>query len=347
MKVLRTVTGDVPAEDNGITLTHEHLLYAYPGADLDHRAAFDFDEIVARVAGDLSKGKEEYGIGTVVEMTPAEVYRHPPLMKAAAERSGVNVVAVTGFFPQSMGLPYYWRRQTVEELAEFFITDLRVGMMWSGQQTNIKAGAVKIATGGEGVATTPSPVGPDGLRVTAIEQRVVRAAARAQREVGCLVNTHTDPNDYAVTNPGVEQLDLLADEGADLTRVIIGHAFIQNRGVHQLYEIVERGATLNIDHIGIPWKHGSTDELDAILAEQVFELVRSGYASQITFSYDRWFYNPRARVTDLDPEFLNARVPIGYMFDSFVPRLLKMGIAEDVVHRILVDNPRRLLAIDA
>jgi phosphotriesterase-related protein len=311
MKVIRTVTGDVPAETNGITLTHEHLLYAYPGADLDHRAAFDFDEIVGRVAGDLSKAKEEHGVRTVVEMTPAEVYRHPPLM-----------------------------------IAEFFITDLRVGMMWSGQQTNIKAGAVKIATGGEGVATAPSPAGPDGLRITPIEQRVVRAAARAQREVGCLVNTHTDPNDYAVTNPGMEQLDLLEDEGADLSRVIIGHAFIQNTGLHQLYEILERGATLNIDHVGIPWKHGSTDELDGILAEQVFQLVQSGYADQITFSYDRWFYNPRARVTDLDPEFLNARVPVGYMFESFVPRLLKMGITEDVIDRILVHNPRRLLAID-
>jgi phosphotriesterase-related protein len=347
MKVLRTVTGDVPVEDNGITLTHEHLLYAYPGADLDHRTAFDFEAIVDRVAGDLRSGKEANGIGTVVEMTPVEVYRHPPLMKAASERSGVNVVAVTGFFPQSMGLPYYWRRQTVEELAEFFITDLRVGMMWGGHQTNIKAGAVKIATGGEGVATTPSPVGPDGLRITAIEQRVIRAAARAQRALGCLVNTHTDPNDYAVTNPGTEQLDLLEDEGADPSKVIIGHAFIQNTGMHQLYEILNRGATLNVDHIGIPWKHGSIDELDGILADQIFELVQRGYADRLTFSYDRWFYNPRARVTELDPEFLNAAVPIGYMFDSFIPRLLKMGISDDVVEQILVLNPRRLLAIDA
>jgi phosphotriesterase-related protein len=347
MKVIRTVTGDVPAERAGVTLTHEHLLYAYPGADLDHRTAFDFDQTVDRVAGDLRRAHDEHEVATVVEMTPPEVYRHPPFMRASAERSGVNVVAVTGFFPQSMGLPYYWRRQTIDELAEFFIKDLTVGMMWAGQPTDIKAGAVKIATGGEGVATGPSPAGPDGLRITEIEQRVVRAAARAQRAIGCLVNTHTDPNDYAVTNPGTEQLDLLEDEGADLTKVIVGHAFIQNRGPHQLYEIADRGATLNVDHIGIPWKHGSTDELDGILADQIFDLVQRGYADRITFSYDRWFFNPRAQVTDLDPEFLNARVPVGYMFESFVPRLLKLGIGEDVVRQILVDNPRRLLAIEA
>ncbi len=99
--------------------------------------------------------------------------------------------------------------------------------------------------------------------------------------IGCAVNTHTDPNDYAVTNPAMEQLDLLEDKGADLTKVIIGHTFIQNTGMHQLYEICDRGATVNVDHIGIPWKHGSIDELDAILAEGVFDLVERGYTDRI------------------------------------------------------------------
>ena len=218
MKIIRTVLGDVPADKAGITLTHEHILYAYPGADLDHRTVFDFDEIAGRIARDLRLGLEHYGIATLVEMTPAEVYRHPALMRAVAEASGVNIIAITGFFPQSMGLPYYWRRQTIEEITNFFIADLTEGMMYAGRPTGIRAGALKIATGGEGVSTKPSPVGPDGLRITEIEQRVVRAVGRAQRTIGCAINTHTDPNDYAVTNPGMEQLDLLEDEGADLDK---------------------------------------------------------------------------------------------------------------------------------
>jgi len=36
MKKIRTVTGDVPAEKMGRTLTHEHLLYTYPGGEYDH-----------------------------------------------------------------------------------------------------------------------------------------------------------------------------------------------------------------------------------------------------------------------------------------------------------------------
>lgn len=345
MAVIRTVLGDVPSEKAGVTLAHEHILYAYPGADLDHRTLFDFEEIADRVAGVARTGREDYGITTIVEMTPVEVYRHPPLMRAVAERSGVNIIAVTGFFPETMGIPYYWRRQTVEELTGFFVADLTEGMIFQARQTGIRAGAIKIATGGEGVSTTPSPVGAGGRRITKIEDRFIRAAAHAQQAVGCAINTHTDPNDYAVTNPGIEQLDILAEEGADLTKVIIGHAFIQPRDIDQIAEICDRGATVNVDHVGIPWKHDSTDQLDGLLAERVAELVERGYADRISMSYDRWFFNPRAEVTELDPEFLNAKVPYGHMFDSFLPRLAKLGVPEHVSRGFLVDNPRRIFEL--
>ena len=88
MRIIRTVLGDVPADQAGITLTHEHILYAYPGADLDHRTAFDFDEIAGRIANDLRLGLDRTTSLTLVEMTPAEVYRHPALMRAVAEASG-------------------------------------------------------------------------------------------------------------------------------------------------------------------------------------------------------------------------------------------------------------------
>jgi phosphotriesterase-related protein len=290
-------------------------------------------------------GREDHGITTLVEMTPVEVYRHPPLYRAVSERSGVNVIAVTGFFPETMGIPYYWRRQTVEELTDFFVTDLTEGMIFQGRQTGIRAGAIKIATGGEGVATMPSPVGVGGRRITKIEDRIIRAAAHAQQAVGCAINTHTDPNDYAVTNPGIEQLDVLAEEGVDLSKVIIGHAFVMPRDLDQVAEICERGASVNIDHVGIPWKHDSTDQLDGLLAERVADIVERGYADHITISYDRWFFNPRAKVTELDPEFLNAKVPYGHMFESFLPRLAKLGVPEEVSRRFLVDNPRRIFEL--
>lgn len=68
----------------------------------------------------------------------------------------------------------------------------------------------------------------------------------------------------------------------------------------QVAEICERGANVNVDHIGIPWKHDSSDQLDGLLAERVAEMVERGFADRISMSYDRWFFNPRAKVTELE-----------------------------------------------
>ena len=95
---------------------------------------------------ELKAGAEQYHYGTLVDMTPCEVGRHPELMQRVAQKTGVNVIAVTGFFPERMGIPYWFRRQTVEELADFYIRDLTEGMVFAGTKTNIKAGAIKIAT---------------------------------------------------------------------------------------------------------------------------------------------------------------------------------------------------------
>ncbi|MEA2915621.1 MAG: hypothetical protein QOJ15_7702, partial [Bradyrhizobium sp.] len=176
MKKIRTVTGDVPADKMGRTLTHEHLLYTYPGGEYDHNSSFDLDKAVDRIATELKAGAEEYHYGTVVDMTPAEVGRHPELMKRVSEKTGVNVIAVSGFFPERMGIPYWFRRQSVEELAEFYIRDLTEGMVFAGGKTGIKAGAIKIATGQESVEPKPSPIGPNGRRIHLYEDRLIRAA---------------------------------------------------------------------------------------------------------------------------------------------------------------------------
>lgn len=347
MGFIRTVLGDVPEEQIGRTLAHEHILYCYPGADLDHRTVFDLDEASERIATDLREGFERDEFRTLVEMTPIEVGRHPILMAEVARRSGTNIIAITGFFPESIGLPYYWRRQTTDELKDFFIRDLTEGMVFAGKQTGIKAGALKVATGQEGRAKHASPARTNGLHVTENEERVIRAAGRAQHEVGCGINTHTDPGDYQVTNPAIEQLDLLEEEGADLSKVAVGHVLVRPKDFEQAIAVCERGATINIDHVGIPWKYDSAEELDEFMADQICQLEKLGYGDRLVLSFDRWFFNPRTKVTELDPDMPNERVPLSYMFDSFIPRLLKKGFPEEAVDKVLIDNPRRIFSIQA
>ena len=149
---IRTVTGDVPADAIGRTLTHEHLLYTYPGGEYDHLSSFDLDDAVSRISTELRAGMDRYGYATIVDMTPCEVGRNPELMKRVAQKTGANVIGVTGFFPERMGVPYWFRRQSVDELAAFYERDITQGMVFGGMQTDIKAGAIKIATGQESVS---------------------------------------------------------------------------------------------------------------------------------------------------------------------------------------------------
>ncbi len=340
---IRTVTGDVPAEKMGRTLTHEHLLYTYPGGEYDHQSSFVLDAAVDRIAAELGAGMKGYGYATLVDMTPCEVGRHPELMKRVAQKTGANIIAVTGFFPERMGVPYWFRRQSVEELTEFYVRDITEGMVFAGGQTGIRAGAIKIATGQESVNPMPSPVGPNGRRIGLYEDRLIRAAGRAQKRLGCCINTHTDPMDYTVTNPGIEQLDILEEEGADPSRVIVGHAFVEPQSFEQIEAICKRGASVQVDHIGIPWRHDSSEQLDESMANYMCRLADRGYLGQMTITFDRWFFNPRGAATAENPQLLNQKVGLGYLFESFAPRLAKKGFGAAELEKLLVDNPKRIL----
>jgi len=73
------------------------------------------------------------------------------------------------------------------------------------------------------------------------------------------------------------------------------------------------------------------------------EVADRGYLSQMTITYDRWFFNPRGPATDQNPQLLNQKVPLSHLFDSFAPRLDKKGFRRRELETILVDNPRRIL----
>ena len=149
-----------------------------------------------------------------------------------------------------------------------------------------------------------------------------------------------------MTNPAIEQLDLLEAEGADPRKIAFGHVLVRPRNIEQAVDVCERGASINIDHVGIPWRYDSAEELDGFMADEISELVRRGYGDRLVLSFDRWFFNPRTKVTELDPDMPNERVPLSYMFDNFVPLLHKKGVTSEDIEKIFVDNPKRIFSMD-
>jgi len=343
MSIIRTVLGDVPAQEAGITLTHEHLRYAYWGCDYDHNNLLDVDSVAAKVAQTLRNGMSQNGIRTIVDLTPPELGRHPRLMGEAQRLSGVNIVATTGFYGEhnAIGLPFYWRRKSVEYMEELMVRDITEGMVHDSKLTPYKAGCIKVSTGA--LTSAPTPVYAKGTRIGPYEEKAIRAAARAQRRLGVAVNTHTHPVDWTVTNPGIELLDIMEEEGADPGKIVIGHCFILPT-LDQLKTLCQRGAMLQIDHIGIPWMHASADELDEKMVTLITALADLGYLDQMVFSYDRFFFHGRGPITKEEPDQFNTKVPFNYLFDSFAPRLGRKGFGERELRRVLSDNAQRLLA---
>jgi phosphotriesterase-related protein len=337
--LIRTVLGDIKPEAAGITLTHEHVRYAYQGCEFDHRNVWDVDAMATEIARSVRQMVGDYGVRTMVDLTPADIGRHPELLAEVSRASGCNIVATTGFYAEGMGIGFYWRRKSIDYIADMMVRDLTEGMAYDNRLTPYRAGIIKVATGG----MAETPLQPNGTRIGPYEERVIRAAARAQRRTGAAIGTHTQPADYEVTNPGIELLDLLEAEGADPGKVMMGHVFIKPRA-GQLDALCKRGAILQIDHIGIPWMHASAEQLDEELAVEICRLAERGYLDQLVFSYDRFFSHGRGPITEEEPDQDNTRVPVGYLFDNFARRLEKKGFGKAELNKVLIDNPRRILA---
>ena len=76
-------------------------------------------------------------------------------------------------------------------------------------------------------------------------------------------------------------------------------------------------------------------------------LADKGYMDRMVITYDRWFFNPRGPATQENPQLLNQGVGLGYIFETFVPRLRRKGFTDADIQRMMVDNPRRLLSMDS
>jgi phosphotriesterase-related protein len=341
MPAIRTVLCDIAPDEAGITLTHEHVRYAYQGCEFDHNNVWDLAELAALISRSVRSMVDGYRIKTMVDLTPPDIGRHPELLAEVSRQSGSHIIAATGFYAERMGIGFYWRRKSIDYIAETLVRDITEGMVYDNRLTPYRAGVIKVATGGMGPAETP--LGSNGRHIGPVEDKVLRAAGRAQKKTGAPIGTHTQPIDYEVTNPALEMLDILVEEGADPGKVMLGHVFIKPH-FEQLIELCERGAVLQIDHIGIPWMHDTADQLDEEMAVLICRLADRGFLDQLVFSYDRFFSHGRGPITAEEPDQDNARVPVGYLFENFAPRLARKGFGKAELEKVLIANPRRILA---
>jgi len=308
---VQTVLGPVEPAELGWVLPHEHTAIAlWHVPDRWDYWELRRDEPIIRDELDAFRSA---GGGTIVDLTLDGVGRDPAWLAGLSRATGLHVVMGSGWYRGAYYPPdALIDRRTVDDLADQIVHDATVGVGESGSRSGII---------GE--------IGTDKPWLSAQEERVHRAAARASRRSGLAITTHA-----VQSTVGLAQLDVFEAEGADLSRVVIGHAD-SNPSLEYHLAIVERGATVEFDFLGMAFtpleRHG-----EGRIVENVCELLARGHASRILLSQDV------CHDSQLKCYGGNGYT---YLADTFLPRLQAAGMSDDELRTITVDNPRRLLTI--
>jgi predicted metal-dependent phosphotriesterase family hydrolase len=307
---ITTVTGPIPPERIGFTLPHEHTsCRAELAPTRSELTDFTFDAEV--MTGELHDFRRRGG-SCLVDLTSVGLGRDPVWLRNLSTRSGAYVVMGAGwyresFYPPEVGID----RRTVDQLADAIVAEFEHGV----DGTGIRPGII-----GE--------IGTDQAWVSPREERVHRAVARAARETGLAIVTHS-----LHSQVGLTQLRIFEEEGADPERVIIGHAdSVLDLDYH--LALLDRGASLCFDLLGRPGDYAAAYE--AQLVEVIVELLERGFANRIVLSHDVCS-NAQLKAYG-GPGF-------SYVAQHFLPHLRTAAVGEGEIATMTVENPRRILTV--
>lgn len=321
---IATASGQIAAAELGRVSMHEHVLIVNPvllehpdvawngrRRDRVEQAVAELDRLAA------------LGIDTIVDLTVPGLGRSIAEVEAIASRTELQIVVATGFYTFA-DLPAglrtrSWKRAdggAIEDvLVEMFVREIEVGI----GETSVKAAILKCATDRQGM--------------TEDVERVVRAAAWAHRQTGVAISTHT----HAASRSGLDQQRVLAEEGVDLGRVIIGHCG-DTLDLDYLRELMDRGSTIGSDRFGF-YVAGSPsmDERVGVIAR----LAAEGYADRIVLGHDAHCYAEWNH--EDDPHRSLEHWHYRHLPSEVLPRLREAGVSEAQLDQMLVANPARLL----
>ncbi|GHD24858.1 phosphotriesterase [Nocardiopsis kunsanensis] len=315
MSKVNTVLGTIPAEELGKVAVHEHIGYGMPGSELDSQWWKDTEQRYEETVPKLRRFRE-YGGGTFVDVTGICNGRDVDYYKTLSAKTGVHIVACTGFVGGDTALPYF-ARQSVEQLTRLFVHEITVGIADTGS----RAGVIKV-----GVSR--------GGRMTELDRRIYRAAARASVTTGVPILTHLAVDARTA-------IAVFEEEGLPLDRVLFGHA---DDGVNAEEErdvmIAGLGGRIGFDTFGYEteledppfWARPRRERLDHFL-----RFLDKGFLAQALVSAD-------ANCSPLGWPGVKGHT-VNYIFEDLVPDLRGAGVEESTIKALLEDNPADFLAI--
>jgi 5-phospho-D-xylono-1,4-lactonase len=305
MTFIRTVLGDIPSNELGMTYMHEHLIIdsAIVTRDFEHISLPNVDDAVIEVGY-----CREAGVRTLVDCMPMGSGGDMTKLRTVSEHGRVNIVAATGMHTRK----YYdensdYLSLDVEELANRFIQDISLG----AQGTRSKTGIIKVATLGCGF--------------TPLEERLFRAAAIAHMVTGAPIITHCEQGDGAL-----QQIDLLVRLEVPLCHVTISHTD-KTGDVGYISDILQTGVNVEFDQALRQAK-----DREPASAALMSEMVNRGYLEQLMLGTD----GARRSLWSA----LGGSPGLAWLASGW-PRILSIaGLSDKEISTIFIANPSRALS---
>ena len=341
--LIQTVLGPVAPSELGPTMTHEHLLIDFrcmfnpPTEATELRRAYApvtmdllgwigrnwFDNLDNLMLDDEEATIAEAGLykraggGTIVDATTFGIGRDPKALARISRATGLNIVMGAGYYVDIVHPPDL-DEMTEADVARRIVEEIRIGVGGTG----VRAGII-----GEIGCSWP---------LTPNERKVLQGAAGAQQETGASILIHPGRDDAAPR----EALDVLAESGADLGRVIMGHLDRTTTDYDVLTEIAQSGCYLEYDLFGLESSHYPLSEIDmpsdAQRMDFIVRLVNDGFGDRVVIAHDVCTKHRLVRY---------GGHGWAHILEHIAPGLVKKGLLEEQVDAILVDNPARILTL--
>ena len=302
-----TVNGPISSTEMGITLTHEHILVDFIGADSISEKRWNRTKVHKIVLPYLATAKE-LGCKTFVDCTPAYLGRDPLLLKSISDSSGINILTNTGYYGAGNDkyLPRFAFYETADQISQRWVEECDKGI----DGTGIKPGFIKI-----GVA-----VGS----LSDLHKKLVTAAARTHLKTGLTIASHTGQS-----IPAFEELSILRQEGVSPEAFIWVHAQVE-KDITTHIKAAKMGAWISLDGIN----DNNLNDYVSLLKNMKKNMV----LDKVLLSHDAGWYHPGEE---------NGGEYRGYttLFTKLLPLLKKENFSEKEIHKILVTNPAEAFTI--
>ena len=305
--VVRTVLGDIPSDQLGVTYMHEHLIIDSPivAKDFPHIHLPSESEAIEEVG--LCRAA---GVQTMVDCMPTGSGRSALKLAAISKATGMNIIATAGLHTDR----YYLASDELEtmdaeDLAQVFIKDIQVGM----EGTEFKAGQLKVVTSGSVIKDR--------------EKRLFEAVAIAHQVTGAPIISHCEHGTGAL-----EQIDLFNALHIPVHKVTLSHTDKENDiGYHK--EILASGINVEYDP---SLRQSEQDAPPSALLMKA--MIEEGFIYQIMLGTD----GARRSLWSS----LGGSPGLAWLYSGWSKKLMEFGLNQAQLDTVFIHNPARTLTLD-